>query len=166
VVAPRGALGGAREAYRRINEALASALARLGAPVEVVSARGPAAGAPRPDAGPCFRVPAAGEVTARGRKIVGSAQARIGGALLQHGSILLDGDQGPLAARGGSWSPITLRELVGAVSVDEVAQVVAERLGAGLGGDWTDGEVAPCERALADDLERERYAHDSWTWRR
>lgn len=40
----------------------------------------------------CFDVATAYELTAGGRKLVGSAQARRGDALLQHGSILLDID--------------------------------------------------------------------------
>jgi lipoate-protein ligase A len=169
VIAPLRAWGGVREAYLRINEALASALRALGAPVEVVGAGGPGAGgSPRaralaPDAGPCFQVPAAGEVVALGRKLIGSAQARFGRALLQHGSILLEGDQGPLA---GASPPITLRELVGDVGIDEVARLVADSLRAGLGGDWADGDVTQSERALADELESEVYASDSWTLRR
>jgi lipoate-protein ligase A len=167
VIAPlrgwSGAWGGVREAYVRINEALADALRALGAPAEVT--RG--ARSLAPDAGPCFRAPAAGEVVAGGRKLVGSAQARIGGALLQHGSILLGGDQGPLAGTtGGDAPPVTLAELVGDVSIDEVAGVVAESLRAALGGAWTDGGIGPSERASADRLEADRYAHDSWTWRR
>ncbi|MEQ1858010.1 MAG: biotin/lipoate A/B protein ligase family protein, partial [Longimicrobiales bacterium] len=137
VVAPLKAWGGVREAYMRIHEALAAGLRTLGAPVEVVGSGATVRGrALPPDAGPCFQVPAVGEVVAQGRKLVGSAQARIGGALLQHGSILLDGDQGPLAA---SPPPITLRELVGHVSIDEVAGVVADSLSAGLGGSWVEG---------------------------
>jgi lipoate-protein ligase A len=163
VIAPLRALAGARSSYLRINQALADALRRLGAPAEVVGGERAGARALAPDAGPCFHVPAVGEVVARGRKIVGSAQARIGGALLQHGSILLDGDQGPLA---GVSSAITLRELVGDVSIDEVAGAVAESLRVGLGGEWMTGHASPPELALADELEAERYASDSWTWRR
>jgi lipoyl(octanoyl) transferase len=40
----------------------------------------------------CFDAASAYEVTVGGRKLVGSAQARRGGAILQHGSILLDID--------------------------------------------------------------------------
>lgn len=40
----------------------------------------------------CFDASSAYEVTVNGRKLVGSAQARRGGAILQHGSILLDID--------------------------------------------------------------------------
>ncbi|MBM4183279.1 MAG: hypothetical protein FJ207_03535 [Gemmatimonadetes bacterium] len=164
VIAPLRAWGSVRDAYARINAALAAALRELGAPVDLVDgARGRALA---PDAGPCFQVPAAGEVAARGRKIVGSAQARIGDALLQHGSILLAGDQGPLAAAAVASAPVTLRELIGDVSIDEVAGVVANSLRAGLGGDWLDGGMSASELALADELERERYWSDSWTFRR
>jgi lipoyl(octanoyl) transferase len=66
----------------------------------------------------CFARPAAHELLdLRGRKLVGSAQARRGGALLQHGSVLLEppraagylrtGDANPMPAGAG------VRELVG-----------------------------------------------------
>lgn len=42
---------------------------------------------------PCFQAPAPGEVVAGGLKLVGSAQRREGRTLLQHGSLLLAGDQ-------------------------------------------------------------------------
>ena len=92
VVVPLRALGGPREAYRRINEALAAGLSALGVDVEVAE-RGTAH---RPDAGPCFQEAAPGEVVVNGRKLVGSAQARVGPALLQHGSIVLRTDQSAL----------------------------------------------------------------------
>ncbi len=158
VVAPIDAWGGVRAAYLRINQALAQALRSLGAPVDVAGGTRALA----PDAGPCFQVPAAGEIIALGRKLVGSAQARIGSALLQHGSILLEGDQGPL----GGVEPIGLRELLGDVSIDEVAGAVAESLRTELGGRWGSGELDAVEREAADRLEAETYARDTWTWRR
>jgi lipoate-protein ligase A len=41
---------------------------------------------------PCFEAPAGGEVVVAGRKLVGSAMRAHGGAVLQHGAILLDWD--------------------------------------------------------------------------
>jgi lipoate-protein ligase A len=41
---------------------------------------------------PCFKAPAGGEVVVEGRKLVGSAMRARGGAILQHGSLLLDWD--------------------------------------------------------------------------
>ena len=94
VVLPARALGGPRRAYRRINEALVEGLRRLGADALVAGGR-----ALPPDAGPCFLEPAEGEVVVAGRKVVGSAQVRIGDAVLQHGSLLLLADQSPLLAQ-------------------------------------------------------------------
>lgn len=166
VVTPVRALGGARLAYRLINEALAGALRSLGADVALA---GPAA-AVSPDAGPCFRAPAEGEVVADGRKLVGSAQARIGGALLQHGSILLAGDQSALGALFGEEAvdepPATLLRLVGNVAEGIVAEAVETSMAEVLGGRWSAGTYEAPETAAADRLEHERYGEDSWTWRR
>ncbi|HUP53819.1 MAG TPA: biotin/lipoate A/B protein ligase family protein [Longimicrobiales bacterium] len=188
VVAPLNAWGGLRAAYVAINEGLAWALAALGVPAEVAGgavpagatrvagARDAAVPALRPDAGPCFQSPAPGEVVAVGRKLVGSAQARLAGSLLQHGSILLHDDQamlerlagggvGAAGDRGGA-RPATLSELVGDVSIDELAELVAMSLRETFGGSWAPGGYQPREIETAARLEAERYARDSWTWRR
>lgn len=181
VIAPAGALGGARAAYHRINEALAAALRALGATVEV-AADGAALA---PDAGPCFRSPAAGEVVAGGRKLVGSAQARIEGALLQHGSIILSGDQslleelklpepGPPAGDAGDGPdgevPACLGDLLGERETTALAQRLIRELPAAFAaafpGAWHAGGYTAAELAEADRLEDEQYAQGSWTWRR
>jgi lipoate-protein ligase A len=178
VVAREGALGGPREAYRRINEAIAVGLRTLGAPVTVVE-RGTALA---PDAGPCFRAPAAGEIVARGRKLVGSAQARLEGALLQHGSIVLAGDQSRLEALRsdrastealyGGDGPATLAGLVGTdpCSPDDLARRVTDALRGSFedafGGSWKEEGFTPGELAEADELEARLYGSAEWTWRR
>jgi lipoyl(octanoyl) transferase len=87
------------ESCARIHNAVAAGLALLGVPTEprALTAdirRDAREGAATPD---CFARPAAHELLDfRGRKLVGSAQARRAGALLQHGSVLLDP---PRAAR-------------------------------------------------------------------
>ncbi len=76
------------ESYRRLSVALLAALELLGAHADVTS----------PDAagraqGPvCFEVPSNYEITAYGRKLVGSAQVRRFGGVLQHGTLPLIGD--------------------------------------------------------------------------
>jgi lipoate-protein ligase A len=166
VVTPLGALGSVREGYLRINQAIAEALFGLGAPVDIAEDGKPLS----PDAGPCFQTPAAGEIVAQGRKLVGSAQVRIGRGLLQHGSILLANDQEALArlAEGAPAErrPITLSRLIAHVRIDEVAAAVAKSLQIGLGGEWQEGAFDPSEEAAAARLEQERYGLDSWTWRR
>lgn len=159
VVAPLGAFGGLREAYLRINEALAEALCSLGAVVDVAEqAKVLGVGM-----GPCFQAPAPGEIVAGGRKLVGSAQARLEGAFLQHGSILLGGDQGAL---GGEGADVTLSELLGAVDPEAVAEVTANALRRSFGGAWAEGEYDPGELETAARLEVERYGRGQWTWRR
>jgi lipoate-protein ligase A len=91
----------------------------------------------------CFRDPAPGELTAGGRKLVGSAQCRRRGGLLQHGSIHLedrqrlgdlDGrDVGPHggAAEGisGNGPAIGLNELLDPVPD---LRIIVERLSASV----------------------------------
>ncbi|MBW3534486.1 MAG: hypothetical protein KY453_04615 [Gemmatimonadetes bacterium] len=164
ILAPR-ALGGPRAAYGRVSEAIVRGLSFLGVEAEIARGGAPASA---PDAGPCFQTAADGEVVAGGRKLAGSAQARLGGALLQHGSILLDDDQDRvalLAHRPSSRPPATLRELLG-VTPDprRVTEAVLAGFRATLPGVWTD---EPADVAAADEAElEERYRSDAWTWRR
>jgi lipoate-protein ligase A len=174
VCSPIRALGGVRGAYATLNRALATGLRRLGVRVDLAE-RGPPLS---PDAGPCFQRPAEGEVTAGGRKLVGSAQVRMGGTLLQHGSILLHDDQARIArvARGRSEvtgsRPAVLRELLGReVDRDEligalIAGFVGEVPGdwRGVSGDDRFGSDAVPHSPRADLLEH--YASPEWTWRR
>lgn len=167
VLAPARAWGGLRDAYRLINHALAQALRALGAPVGLAEE----ATVPSVDAGPCFQSPAGGEVTAEGRKLVGSAQCRIEGALLQHGSIILDGDQTVLGRLNGKavedhGAPATLTGLVGESSLGDVEEAVARAMRETFGGEWADGEYSLIEMATAERLAAERYSIDEWTWRR
>ena len=169
VVAPAGALGGFRRGYRLINRALVRSLSFLGVRAELADGTGSTL---PPDAGPCFRSPAEGEVTASGRKLVGSAQARLEGVLLQHGSVLLDGTQeslellkGDRETEDGPWA-VTLADLLGGPpSWEAVADALEEGFSRALGGTWERGEMEAPADGVARSL-RERYRSDAWTWRR
>jgi lipoate-protein ligase A len=164
VAAPARALGGPREAYRLIHGKLAKALASLGIPAEI--APDPPRASPV-HAGPCFRDPAGGEIVAGGRKLVGSAQLRVGDALLQHGSILLGDDQGLLAGLsggrdGGDPRPATVSDLLGREPErGELERAVA----AAFGLDGTCAEASGPATSMEAEL-LERYRSESWTWRR
>ena len=84
-----------RVAYAAVNDVLLRAVQSLGVPAQLVADH--EAPAIAPDGPVCFDRPAAGEITVHGRKLVGSAVWRQGGAYLQHGSILLADDQARLA---------------------------------------------------------------------
>jgi lipoate-protein ligase A len=98
VTVPLTGRGDLRGLYRDVNKSLSLGLRRLGAEVALFEGGDRP---PGPDEGPCFRLPVGDELTWRGRKLVGSAQARIGGAVLQHGSLLMGGSQDAVAELRG-----------------------------------------------------------------
>lgn len=165
VAAPAG-LGSLREMYRSVHSMLADAVRRLGAPA--VLAAMPAR-LPRPGDGPCFAVPVGGEVTVKGRKVVGSAQVRRGEAFLQHGSMLLEDSQELVhrlaGAPAGPSADAPLSLLTGrAVSFDEAAAAVLD-----AARRWSPGAAPLEDPALV--LERARnhetgYRSETWTWER
>lgn len=171
VAAPCRSLAGARAFYRAVNAGLVRALRSLGAAAELAP---PSTAAPAPGAGPCFRRAAPGEVVVRGRKLVGSAQARVRGALLQHGSLLLAPGQdlleevGP-ARREGDAAPASLVGVLGFVPPWEaLVDAVVDGLAAELEGEWSPPEP-PGRRSPDPELEARllaRYGSGAWTWRR
>jgi lipoyl(octanoyl) transferase len=181
VAVPVGALGSPREAYLAINRALVAGLRRLG--VAAAVAPGPVAGPGEPGGGPagrgagarlegaCFRVAAPGEVVVAGRKLVGSAQRRLGRALLQHGSILVSGDQRAAASLAGLASPpheapAVLAELLGAPPAwAALAAAVTAGFEDALGIRFASHGLSPAEAARARELTG-TFASEAWTWRR
>ena len=169
VVAPVAAVGRLRAAYAVVHAGLAAGLRSLGADARL--AAGAAPGPPR--AGACFDATTGGEVVAGGRKLVGSAQARIGRAFLQHGSVLIDGTQervGELRRQSPDAdtppASTTLREQLGrAPSWREVATAVLEGLAAVLGTELAMGRLPQAAKRRIPSLER-RYRSDEWTLRR
>lgn len=185
VAAPADTWGSLRSAYCRLNRALAVGLLELGIPAECTgdAPAGPRGSPPRrappPSAEACFRDPLPGEVTAAGRKLVGSAQWRDGGALLQHGSLLLVDEQHVVdelrvvdASRSG---PSTGHAPTGAAAVAEFCSVLPTTedlvgaLRAGFGAEFSvlpdPGELTAAEETAAASLEA-RYLDPGWTWRR
>ncbi len=172
LVLPLRTPGGLREVYRLVNEALVQALQSLGVVAGLARARGRT---PPLDSGACFREPAAGEVEVAGRKLVGSAQVRMGDTLLQHGSLLLAEPSIRLAslatAGNGEGTDreqegITLSELLaGPISFPEIAATVEAGIAGTLGGRWNRGRLTPREVQKAEELV-ERYRSAEWTWRR
>jgi lipoate-protein ligase A len=168
VTAPATGDGSLHRSYSAINEMLVAGLARLGVRVSPAL---PVARMPVPASAPCFEQPATGELVVNGRKLVGSAQVREDGALLQHGSILIEDDQtliGCLAAYPvGAVAPAaTLHDAMGRIpAVPEVASALFDAVRELHGTDATplaldEQTLEQRARALA------RYRSDDWTWRR
>ena len=168
VTAPAAALGAHRESYARINRLLLAALRALGVEAAVAGRTGRALG---PGLAPCFDLPGAGELTADGRKLVGSAQWRDAAALLQHGSILVEDDQAlatALLRAPGAAPPAAaaLRALLGrAPTVSDLAAAVWHAIVT-----MEDPDASPLvvdstlERRIA--VERQHFLDEQWTWRR
>lgn len=164
--------GDLRGAYRMVNRALVEALRSLGIQAGLASPAGPAQ---TPDAGACFAAPAEGEVEVGGRKLVGSAQVRIGRRVLQHGSLLLGPpsmEMEALRAAGGTVDArlpaghTTLADLLSdPVSFPRVAAAVEAGLAGIMGGRWHRDELRAEERAVASSLVPQ-YQSPGWTWRR
>lgn len=159
-----------RQTYSRINRILQTGLERLGVSAELAS---PSQRAPAPSVRPCFETPGEGELIAGGAKLVGSAQWRDEGALLQHGSILVDDDQASLSSlasgaeqRAASIAaPATLHELLGRIPcASEVASAMFEAVRSLEDSDATDLDEEEIRDAA---LERvPQFLDEGWTWRR
>jgi lipoate-protein ligase A len=167
VVIPITAGMSVRALYRLVNQGLVSAMASLGVPASMAPGGSPALSL---DAGPCFQHPSEGEVTVSGRKLVGSAQARLGSAILQHGSLLIGPGQERLADLCGDadegTAPICLEEILDVVpSWDVLVEAVVVGLSGVLGGEWHRSGPSEAERAESRVLDT-HYASDSWIWRR
>ena len=146
------------EAYHRFNRILLAGLERLGVFASESAGEGRT---PPPTTMPCFAAPTSGELVTGGSKLVGSAQVRENGALLQHGSILIEDDQHlitSLLTDPGSVAPApraaTLASALGRVpSLRELEDENARDL-----------EVTEADSFAGAYLDR--YRSEWWTWRR
>lgn len=162
-------LGGPRRTYLAIHKALLAGLRLLGAAVEVVE--DPRSGL-RPSTVPCFKELDGGGIVARRRKLVGSAQLRESGVILQHGSILLTSDQSPTIQllkvgwhEGSVERPTALDELLPHLpSWDELVESLADGFERLLGIQLIQSELEPGEKARLTRHNR-HFSDPAWTWR-
>jgi lipoate-protein ligase A len=196
VVAPESdsrVSGGVLESYRKISVALVEGLRSLGADVKlspynrelIASLRRRTTDDRRQETesghgAVCFDAASAYELTANGKKLVGSAQARRGGAILQHGSILLDVDweawasvfsYASEAGRQRALQKLPMRmtslkqELGRDISLVEVASALKMAFERALGVSLEVGGLTEEERAVAERLAGEKYSSQAWTAR-
>jgi len=154
--------------YRLISKALILGLEKMGLAAALA---GPPPESYRRGVMPCFSFPARDEIEIDGRKIVGSAQKRIGSRFLQHGSIPLEPDP-------------NRERRIASVSMADPSNVrivsLSEALGRPVGFDWA---VARLVEGLAESfqalfnprcltaaetenvrsIERRRYGNPEWT---
>jgi lipoate-protein ligase A len=167
--------GAVLDSYLRLSHGLLAGLERLGLRV----AKAPPSNRANAGAGPvCFEVPSAYEIVAGGKKLVGSAQSRRQGWVLQHGTLPLVGDVTRLVdvvvfpseaertsqRRMLAERAATVEDALGrAVSFDQAAAALAAGFGNALDIHLQPGELTPAELDLAATLQRDQYAAHVWT---
>ncbi len=176
IVSARYLPGSVEETYLAISRGLATGLSGLGLDVEMVQAR-----KARPSSAACFEAPSSYELAIDGRKVVGSAQMRSQGVILQHGSVLLEFDPEELGQVLSFPSQVVRRRTTAmladkAVGLNQVGSgvysfdQVADALCQGLATSWnlvlTPGTLSQSEEDLAGQLCRTKYGSDSWNHKR
>jgi len=160
-----------QEASRILGECLADGLRRFGIAASVERGSSPV----RARRGACFASTARWELTCGGRKLVGSAQRRTRGALLQHGSILA----GPEHLELADLLPSPKQEqtalakasthlaewVVGSVRIDALAANLAQAFGDGLDLPVHETSLTTAELDDAVRCAASIYGNDAYTFR-
>lgn len=175
------------EAYRVLSEGLRLGFVRLGLQAEmtVLSGDKKDSYAASPASAACFDSPSWYELVVEGRKVAGSAQMRHRGAVLQHGSILLELDsealfgllrfrseevRSRLAASFGrkavAVNPLLRQSGRDGVTFAQAEEAFRAGMEEGLGIRLEEGSLTPEEEALAERLVREKYGTEEWNLRR
>ncbi len=169
--------GAVLDVYNLISHGLLTGLRRLGVPADKAPAHKRAG---QDVSAACFEVPSAYEISVGNQKLIGSAQRRAGGYVLQHGSLPLHGDitrlvevmafederqrqafRAHLAERA-----TTLEAALGRrVSFWEAAAVLLDGLNSVLEVDFEEQSLTPQELDLAREIEAEKYGAYDWTRR-
>ncbi len=181
VLPPRHPLqrGDILSSYTRLRRGLVAGLARLGV---VADAGGEGSVGARPNEAICYLQPAAQEICVGGRKLIGSAQLRRRGALLQHGSLplaadiiaiadaLVYEDEAARAAAKGELrrGACSLADVLGGSVPDwpEAAAAMAAGFADAFGIRWEERGLSGAEEARARELAAARYGDAGWTARR
>ena len=162
--------------YQRLSVPLQHGLEKLGlhsqqAPRKKGGVNGPV----------CFETPSAYEITANGRKLIGSAQVRRQGAILQHGTLPLHGDISRIcdvlvyadelerdAARDMVRQRATTVEAMLGRRVDwqTAADAMAEAFAETFDIDLEVDDLTPDESLRVEQLRGEVYGNAAWTQKR
>jgi lipoate-protein ligase A len=168
-------------AYLTISRALVRGLSYLDVKADLLPLR--RSSLPSDSESPvCFLTPSSYEVAVQGRKLVGSAQRRVQGVILQHGSLPISLDLDtlfsvlPLVRRNGpsaaaeSEAPLRMTSLQEAGGRPYAYAEVVAALSRGFAEVWgarlISGGLTPEEQQASTRLRLSKYGADSWLWRR
>lgn len=156
--------GAILDAYRKLSQGLVMGLSLLGAPAVMNPV---ALGGSQNLSGACFEVPSAYEITVGQRKLIGSAQTRPAGRVLQHGSLPLFGDiarvtdylwfesaeaRADLRAHLGERATTLSDALHRPVTFQEAAEAMTTGFATALTLDLVPGEMTLSEREVAEQI--------------
>jgi lipoate-protein ligase A len=168
--------GGVVPSYERVSTGLVAALTEFGAQPQVYSG-----GSENGDNPICFQVPGLQELTVSGMKLIGSAQLRRAGAVLQHGSLPLGGDIGLIcralkydsaedrdrAAEAVRREATTLERAIGhRIDWSAAADGISAGFAGALGLELHRAEPSLEEHSRAKQLQATRYDSVEWNERR
>lgn len=169
--------GGILSSYLAISKGLLAGLNNLGlkgtiVDKEVDRSRGTAA---------CFDAPSWYEITVEGKKVIGSAQTRKMGCLLQHGSIPKVLEPGEICRLLKFTSPkikeyafnrlsqkaAGLQDLTTVkLSLEQLEDAFLKGFIQGLGLNIEEGKLTPSELAMANYLYETKYSQGEWIYKR
>jgi len=173
--------GGIVQSYRRLSRALLAALELTDAHLSQQLAATPTEQRSSITGPVCFEMPSDYEITAQGKKLIGSAQVRRGDAVLQHGTLPLYGDIARIievlafedemarrAARQRVQKRATTFEAVlgKCLHWDAIAPLVVQGFQQTFNIQFTADELSAEEQQHADELVNTVYCDDAWTHRR
>jgi lipoate-protein ligase A len=172
--------GGIVESYRVLSLGLLRGLARLDVQATQAHRDKTATHAREGRGGPvCFDTPSRYEITWEGKKLIGSAQLRRRGIVLQHGTLPLFGDlnrilaaldfsaeERALQAKLLPQRATTLAQVLGKeLSFTEVIPALSAGFAQQLNLTLSEMPLTDPELRQADQLRAEQYAHDNWNKR-
>ncbi len=178
-------VGGVVESYRRLSAGLMRGLEIMGLAVRADDVTRdmilPSQNQHVTPSGPvCFEVPSNYEITARGKKLLGSAQVRKRGGVLQHGTLPLVGDiaricealrfesdeeRGRVRARVRQRATTILEVLGREVSWEDAAAAMARGFAEALNLKLEASPLTARESEMAAKLREEKYAGEVWNKR-
>lgn len=167
--------------YRYLSKGLLLGLEKLGLTAEMTKPQAAYSHKiPQPASAACFDAPSHYELTVKKRKLIGSAQVRKHGVILQHGSVLLDFSANQLAGvlnLNGEEKASTcnllqervmdLKTALGReVSWDEARTAMEAGFAEALGITLAAGSLTAAEKAATEKLLLEKYTNQAWTLKR
>lgn len=168
------------DSYKIISRGLLAGFHELGIEAEMVSLADKKQ-EKRNKSAACFDAPSWYEISVAGKKIVGSAQTRREGVILQHGSILNTQDIDELFSilkfkserRKEKFKSLftrkatTIYDVLGrSFSLNELVVAFRKGMEAGLEISLEEGELTDCELATARELVENKYSSQEWNYKR